>query len=101
MNMNPEFERILGRTSQDLANIKWPEITHPDDLQADLAYFESFKTGKIPGYSMEKRFLRADGTSVWTNMTVSHLLGSPISIPYTCAAGRTIHTPEAEVIAER
>jgi PAS domain S-box-containing protein len=77
MNINPEFERILGRTSRDLADIKWPEITHPEDLSADLEKFALFKAGKIQGYSMEKRFLRPDGSGIWTYMTVSPLLGSP------------------------
>ncbi len=75
MNINPMFEQILGMKSDELANIKWTEITHPDDLQADIDKFEQFKKGRINGYSMEKRFLRPDGSSVWTNMKVSHLIG--------------------------
>lgn len=73
IKINPMFERILGRKSGDLVNTTWPEVTHPEDLQADLEKFEQFKTGKISGYSMEKRFLRPDGSSVWTNMIVSPL----------------------------
>ncbi|HZW49300.1 MAG TPA: PAS domain S-box protein, partial [Bacillota bacterium] len=76
MNMNPMFERILGRTSRDLENIKWTEITHPEDLPADLEKFEQFKNGEINGYSLEKRFLKPNGSSLWTNMKVSHFLGS-------------------------
>lgn len=73
-NMNPMFEKILGRTSQELANINWLDITHPDDLSADLEKFEQFKAGKIDGYSMQKRFLKPDGTYVWTYMKITHLL---------------------------
>ncbi len=76
ININPMFERILGRTSNDLVNIEWTEITHPEDLQADLEKFGQFKTGKINGYSLEKRFVRPDGSSIWTNMKVSPFLGS-------------------------
>lgn len=71
MNMNSMYEKILGRSRQELANIKWTEITHPDDLQADLENFELFKSGKIGGYSMEKRFILPDGSVVWTIMRVS------------------------------
>jgi len=76
MAINPMFERILGWESDELSKLNWMEITHPDDLQADLDKFEQFKTGKIDDYSMEKRFLRPDGSSVWTNMQVSPLLGA-------------------------
>jgi PAS domain S-box-containing protein len=76
MNINPMFEQILGRKSDELSNIKWTEITHPEDLKADIDNFEQFKNGEIDGYSMEKRFLKPDGSSVWTYMKVSPLLGN-------------------------
>lgn len=75
MNINPMFEKILGRKSFELETVQWPDITHPDDLEADLEKFEQFKKGEIPGYSMEKRFIRPDGSIVWTNMIISAFLG--------------------------
>ena len=74
-NINAMYEEILGRTSSELKKLKWTDVTHPEDLQADLEKFEQFKKGEINSYSMEKRFIRPDGTSVWTNMKVSPLLG--------------------------
>lgn len=72
--MNCAFETILGRSKQELAGLNWPDITHPDDLAADLEKFDQFKAGKINGYTMEKRFIRPDGTSVWTKMKVGRLM---------------------------
>lgn len=77
ININPMFERIIGWKSSELIKIIWTEITHPDDLAADIEKFDQFKAGLIDGYSLEKRFLRPDGSSVWTNMKISHLLGDP------------------------
>lgn len=74
VNMNPMFEKILGRTSLELANIQWTDITHPDDLQIDLEQFEQFSAGKIDGYTLQKRFLKPDGSYVWTTMKISHFL---------------------------
>ena len=76
-NYNPMCERILGRASSEFEQLSWPEITHPDDLQADLVEFEKFKKGEIAGYSMEKRFIRPDGSIVWTNMNIAPLFGLP------------------------
>lgn len=73
-NINPMFEKILGRSNGELENINWPEITHPDDLKADLEKFELFKRDEIDGYSMEKRFIKPDGSIVWVNMSISTLL---------------------------
>lgn len=73
-NMNPMFEKILGRSSEELEKISWPDITHPDDLEADIMMFNKFKNGDIEGYSLTKRFLKPDGSYVWTYMTINHFL---------------------------
>lgn len=73
-NINPKYEKILGRKKDELDNISWTEISHPEDLAEDLEKFEQLKSGEIDGYSMEKRFLRTDGSYVWTKMQVSPFL---------------------------
>ncbi|MDD4744626.1 MAG: EAL domain-containing protein [Eubacteriales bacterium] len=73
-SINPAFEAIIGRTSQELENLTWPEITYADDLKADLEHFEPFKAGEVNGYTLEKRFVRPDGTPVWTRMIITRLI---------------------------
>ncbi len=74
-NVNAVFENILGRTSRELDQMEWMDITHPDDLAEDLENFAAFKRGEMDGYTLEKRFVRPDGSSVWTNMKISKLEG--------------------------
>ena len=95
LNINPMFERIIGWKSSELMKIEWTEITHPEDLSADLEKFDQFKAGKIDGYSIEKRFLRPDGSSVWTNMKISHLLGGPEMQPLHLCLLEDISTRKA------
>ena len=73
--INPMFRRILGRSTDELAKVSWTEITHPADLPEDMRQFEQFKNGLINGYTMEKRFVRPDGTAVWVSMSISPLIG--------------------------
>lgn len=73
VDMNAEYARILGRPREELSGMDWRDITHPEDLSEELSRFGRFKSGKIPGYSMEKRFLMPDGGYRWVNMTVAHL----------------------------
>lgn len=75
MNANPMFEQIIGWKNQDLSNMNWTDITFPEDLIVNIEKYEQFKKGKIDGYSIEKRFIKPDGSTVWTNMKVSPLLG--------------------------
>ncbi len=74
--MNLEFVRILGRSQTELTKLNWKEMTHPDDLQEDLRLFEQFKTGRIDGYQMNKRFLKPDGEVVWVKMIIAPLVVS-------------------------
>ena len=82
---NQMYEDILGRTKEELMNISWAEITHPEDLPRDLENARRFLSGETSGYSMEKRFIRPDDSIVWTNMKISRLEGvSSISDMHLC-----------------
>ena len=72
-NVNPMFEKITGRTKDELLRTNWTDITHPDDLPADIEYFSLFSSGNIDGYDMEKRYIRPDGSSAWVHMIISPL----------------------------
>jgi diguanylate cyclase (GGDEF)-like protein/PAS domain S-box-containing protein len=71
--VNTRFAEIAGRTMEEMVNIDWLKITHPDDVQADLDNMALLNAGKINGFQMEKRYLHPDGAAVWINMTISPL----------------------------
>ncbi|MDT8383232.1 MAG: PAS domain S-box protein [Gammaproteobacteria bacterium] len=70
---NQRFAEIAGRSMEELANIDWLQITHPDDMQVDLDNMALLTSGKLNRFQMEKRYLRPDGSDVWIDMTVSPL----------------------------
>ncbi|UCV29723.1 PAS domain S-box protein [Ferribacterium limneticum] len=70
LEVNPALCRILGRSNDELVGKAWPELTHPDDLAMSQANFERLMAGQSDGYSMEQRFLRADGSVVETHVSV-------------------------------
>ncbi|MCR6544300.1 EAL domain-containing protein [Dehalobacterium formicoaceticum] len=71
--INPVFEQITGRTKEELIKVGWGKITHPDDRDKDRENFEKLKSGKISSYSMEKRYIKPDGSIVWVYMVVARL----------------------------
>lgn len=75
--INPMGEKILGRSNEALGSITWPDITYPDDLPSNLKQFEQFESGLVDGYTLEKRFIKPDGSIVWTDIHVSRLRGLP------------------------
>jgi len=71
--VNPAFERITGRSEEELLQLGWAAITHPDDLDEDLRNYQKLVNGEIDYYAMDKRFIRPDGSVVWVNMIVANL----------------------------
>ncbi|HDP76782.1 MAG TPA: EAL domain-containing protein [Mesotoga infera] len=71
--INSMVERITGRTREELISLGWAKITHPDDLEKDLDYYEKLRSGEVENYSMEKRYIRPDGSIVWVEMKVASL----------------------------
>ncbi|WP_050739381.1 HD domain-containing phosphohydrolase [Acetobacterium bakii] len=71
--INPSFNKIIGRTKEKNSSFNWMDITHPDDVQKDLDFFTKFKTGEIGNYSIEKRYIKPDGSLVWVQMMITAL----------------------------
>jgi PAS domain S-box-containing protein len=71
VRVNQKLCDIVGYSREELLQETFKEITHCDDLGADKEYIRQLLSGEIQTYGMEKRYVRKDGTLVWTNLTVS------------------------------
>jgi PAS domain S-box-containing protein len=77
--INRKMEEITGWNKNRLLELGWGHITHPDDLQKDIEYFRRLQGGEIHGYSLEKRYIRPDGTIVWAELVVAKLTSTNVS----------------------
>ncbi len=71
--INQSFSEITGRTREELLNINWMSITHPDDIPENIKNMTLLNSGKISGFNMNKRYIRPDNSHVWINMTIAPL----------------------------
>ena len=71
LRVNPRLCEIIGYSESELRSRTFKDITYPDDLAEDLEQAEKVKKRELETYSMEKRYLRKDGSLVWVNLTVS------------------------------
>ncbi|OUL22137.1 hypothetical protein BV372_30890 [Nostoc sp. T09] len=71
IRLNQRFCEIAGYPQAELQTLTFQEITHPEDLTADLQQVEKLLAGEISTYSMEKRYIRKNGSIVWINLTVT------------------------------
>lgn len=70
---NQCFARLVGRTPAELEQLDWMSITHPEDLVANRLGMEQINARETSTYHAVKRYLRPDGSAVWTNMTTSRV----------------------------
>jgi two-component system, NarL family, sensor histidine kinase UhpB len=70
MRVNNALCRITGYSNEELLARGFPEITHPDDLAADVALARRLVAGEIDRYSLDKRYIRRTGEPVWVRLSV-------------------------------
>jgi diguanylate cyclase (GGDEF)-like protein/PAS domain S-box-containing protein len=71
LHVNQKLAAILGYSAAELVDITFQEITHPDDLDADLAQVDALLAGEIHSYEMEKRYFTKQGHLIWVLLAVA------------------------------
>jgi PAS domain S-box-containing protein len=69
--VNRRLCEIVGYSRAELLARTFQDITHPDDLVAAQERIRRLLAREIGTYTVEKRYIRKDGTVVWTNITVA------------------------------
>ncbi len=68
LQVNDRMCEMLGYSREEMMDLAWTEITHPDDIAANLALFKRLAAGEFDAFQFDKRFLRKDGGIVDTTM---------------------------------
>lgn len=69
---------LLRYTEEELLGIDLRDLTHPEDLEAEMGNMSRLLAARGDTYSAEKRYLKKDGSLVWVDQTVS-LVRDPVS----------------------
>jgi diguanylate cyclase (GGDEF)-like protein/PAS domain S-box-containing protein len=70
LRTNRALRAMLGYSKWELAELTFQEITHPDDLDADVALLNECLEGRRRSYRIDKRYIASDGHIVWGALTV-------------------------------
>jgi PAS domain S-box-containing protein len=71
LRVNRSVCDITGYSEAELLERTFQDITHPDDLDLDLANVKKMLAGKIKTYQMEKRYIHKNGSIMWVMLSVS------------------------------
>jgi len=68
---NRKLCEILGRSRKELSGRDYLDLTYAEDREACRALNARVAAGDLPEYRHEKRFVRGDGSLIWTRVMVS------------------------------
>jgi two-component system sensor histidine kinase EvgS len=88
LRVNKKLCEMLGYSEEELRTRTWRELTFLDDLFVDEASFVRMLSGEIDNYEVDKRFVRKDGSILYTHLAVSCYRGLNSSVRFVIA---TLH----------
>jgi PAS domain S-box-containing protein len=100
MRVNQKLCDILGYSESELLKLGFQEITHPEDLRADLAAVKELATGEGDKYSIEKRYIRKDKSIFWANLTVSAVRDGSGKLKHFISVVEDIHERRIAEVAQ-
>ncbi len=77
MLVNQTFCQMVGYSQSELLQMRFQDFTHPDDIHPDEALLQQTLRGERDRYSIEKRYVRKDGSLIWAHLTVAVVRRSP------------------------
>src|SRR5690606_9833794 len=85
LQVNQTMCEITGYSHDELLSLRFQDITHLDDLPADLEQLQRLLDSEKNTYSMQKRYIRKDGQPTWVQLTVSLVRRPPVEPDYFVA----------------
>ncbi|MEW5861257.1 MAG: PAS domain S-box protein, partial [Cyanobacteriota bacterium] len=71
VKMNKTYCEMLGYPEQELSQLTFADITHPEDVEKDWRYTEQIFKGELARYQIEKRYIKKNGEILWINLTAT------------------------------
>ncbi|MFZ0588854.1 MAG: PAS domain S-box protein [Bryobacteraceae bacterium] len=68
--VNDRYCEIVGRTREELVNLRMQDITHPADLGKSIELFNRL-IHEGSNFELEQRYVRPDGSEVWVHNGIS------------------------------
>jgi PAS domain S-box-containing protein len=62
---NAAFQRMVGYSADELKQMDWKALTHPDDIAHNAELVDGLMQGKWKNYELEKRYVLKDGRMIW------------------------------------
>jgi PAS domain S-box-containing protein len=75
LRSNPAFLCMVGYARDELEQMNYLDLNHPDDRQVGQQLFYGLAAGERELYTLERRYHRKDGSFAWGRVTASRIAG--------------------------
>lgn len=70
-HVNSRLAEILGRPKEEILRLDWAQYSYDDDIEENLYKMNLLNQNEIDSFSIDKRFVRPDGSVIWTNLIIT------------------------------
>ena len=67
LRANRAFCLMLGYQEEELQNMSWQQITHPDDIEKNDQIIRSIISGERESFRFDKRYIHKNGKIIWVD----------------------------------
>jgi PAS domain S-box-containing protein len=78
---NRAYREMVGYSEEELRAMSFMDLTWEEDRPANAAFSAELRAGRLPQFTLEKRYRCKDGRSIWVRVTVSSVPGSVHAAP--------------------
>jgi len=91
---NSAFQQMLGYSQEELEQMRFLEITHPDDRTMNLTYMNETLAGRFDQYKLEKRYIKKNGEVLWVRLYASVVRGLENEVLFAISLVEDITEPQ-------
>ncbi|MBW4497445.1 MAG: PAS domain S-box protein [Oscillatoria princeps RMCB-10] len=97
LKVNRAFCEMLGYTESELAALTVVDITHPEDMSAEMPSLERVLRGETDSFQLEKRYITKNREILWVNLSLMAIRNPAGEILYILGVVEEItHRVEAQ-----
>ncbi|MBN1238326.1 MAG: PAS domain S-box protein [Gammaproteobacteria bacterium] len=82
---NRRFCELTGYSEEELRELTFNELTHPEDRERNSAAIDAVRRGETQRWDIEKRYVRKDGRTVWVHVS-GQFMADGAGVPYRLIA---------------
>ncbi|MEZ4682693.1 MAG: PAS domain S-box protein [Caldilineaceae bacterium] len=95
LQVNERLCEILGYTRAELLQKRFIDLIHPEERARSAMLNEQLLSGQLSSYTVEKRYIRGDGTPIWVHVTASSVFAEADEVSYRLAVVEDISARKA------